>query len=547
MNSTFEIFRKYKLELLLLGLWALILIVQSVLTPIHPDEAYYRMYSKELAFGYFDHPPGIAVSIFLSSFFGEGNLSIRFFGIILHLLSIIILSRIIDFKSKKHLVSGFLLFVCLPLFHVYSFIATPDVILVFSSVLYILFFKKAIESNKLIWWILIGISMAFLMYSKYHGILLIFFTLISIPKVFLNPRFYIASFIGVFLFTPHLLWQYNHDFVSLKFHLMERVSSFNWSNIPEYLLSLLLVINPFVIPVIYRSFLKRKMDDFSRSMLFVFFGFIIFFLYQSFNVRIQAQWLILIYFPILILVLKEEVDEQRDKMIKWAFFLSLPLLLIGHIFMSFKVSKYDLNLFSHKEFTNQIQEDSNGKPVMFYNSYDMASLYSYYSDQEYTHSYNSARFRKNQFNIWLKDSIFFFDSVYLVGTYHPHEAVKQYGNSYAVWRTYFPADKIKVSIENLSYSKDSMSMEIIIENPYSYDIDYHKDYHLNIYYFEDNKNSSDPIPLMGTNFTVDSHSKYKFIRKIKSPADIYSKIGIATAHNSWPDGPIYYKYLIKQK
>src|ERR1700730_17872106 len=51
--------------LTILGLVALRLIA-AALTPITFDEAYYWMWSKHLAGGYYDHPPGVAVVIRLA-------------------------------------------------------------------------------------------------------------------------------------------------------------------------------------------------------------------------------------------------------------------------------------------------------------------------------------------------------------------------------------------------------------------------------------------------------------------------------------------------
>ena len=46
----------------LLG-WLLVNLLQAGLTELDPDEAYYFMYSRDLAWGYFDHPPVIALMI----------------------------------------------------------------------------------------------------------------------------------------------------------------------------------------------------------------------------------------------------------------------------------------------------------------------------------------------------------------------------------------------------------------------------------------------------------------------------------------------------
>ena len=49
----------------LLALVFLVRIVAAATTPLTEDEAYYRLWSQHLAFGYYDHPPMIAWWIWL--------------------------------------------------------------------------------------------------------------------------------------------------------------------------------------------------------------------------------------------------------------------------------------------------------------------------------------------------------------------------------------------------------------------------------------------------------------------------------------------------
>ncbi|WP_131537023.1 hypothetical protein [Pedobacter nototheniae] len=43
--------------------WLAINVIQSILTGVHPDEAYYLMYAKYLDWGYFDHPSIVVIRI----------------------------------------------------------------------------------------------------------------------------------------------------------------------------------------------------------------------------------------------------------------------------------------------------------------------------------------------------------------------------------------------------------------------------------------------------------------------------------------------------
>src|SRR5438105_2139916 len=52
--------------------------------PLLPDESYYWLWTRHLAAGYFDHPPGVAYLIWASTrLFGETELGVRAIGILL--------------------------------------------------------------------------------------------------------------------------------------------------------------------------------------------------------------------------------------------------------------------------------------------------------------------------------------------------------------------------------------------------------------------------------------------------------------------------------
>ena len=62
MNFKFKDLFRQPLTLFLI-IWSVLNLVQAGLTPLNNDEAYYWMYSKYLDWGFFDHPPVIALMI----------------------------------------------------------------------------------------------------------------------------------------------------------------------------------------------------------------------------------------------------------------------------------------------------------------------------------------------------------------------------------------------------------------------------------------------------------------------------------------------------
>ena len=58
-------------------------LVQAAGTELFDDEAYYWVYSRFLDWGYFDHPPMIAVLIKLGTSILPGELGLRFFIVLM--------------------------------------------------------------------------------------------------------------------------------------------------------------------------------------------------------------------------------------------------------------------------------------------------------------------------------------------------------------------------------------------------------------------------------------------------------------------------------
>ena len=111
-----------------LFIWWLINLLQAAFTELAHDEAYYFMFSQQLDWGYFDHPPMTALLIWLGSFMG-GEFGVRFFFTILQPLYLWILWCIIRPRDPHRSDATIFLIAsaALPILQLYGFIAVPDV------------------------------------------------------------------------------------------------------------------------------------------------------------------------------------------------------------------------------------------------------------------------------------------------------------------------------------------------------------------------------------------------------------------------------------
>ena len=152
--------------------WFLINLLQAKFTNLHYDEAYYWLYSKVLSWGYFDHPPMIAVSSKIGDLLSHTTLGLRIIPVI---IGVFVISAIIylidDNKNKNHV---FLYIISFPLIttHIAGFLSLPDALLCFFFVLFLIFYQKYLRDDSVILVLALSITIACMIYSKYHAFII---------------------------------------------------------------------------------------------------------------------------------------------------------------------------------------------------------------------------------------------------------------------------------------------------------------------------------------------------------------------------------------
>ena len=212
-----------KVFLYFIGAIFLINLLQSYFTELIFDEAYYWYYAQKMAWGYFDHPPMVALLIKIGTSFLPGELGVRFMSCVLSILSLIILWLLIDNPKKNNFIPHFFILVfSMTLMNAYGFFTLPDTPLLFFTTLFLYYYKKFIAAPSVLLAIALGVVMAALMYSKYHAVLVIIFVLLSNIKLVLNKYAWLAVIIALLCYTPHFIWLFQNDFISIKYHISER-------------------------------------------------------------------------------------------------------------------------------------------------------------------------------------------------------------------------------------------------------------------------------------------------------------------------------------
>ena len=397
-------FSGYPLVLFLV-IWFILNFIQACFTDLSGDEAYYAVFAKRLDWGYFDHPPLVAIFIYLSSFLFEGELGVRFLSVLTSTLSLGILASFLDFKNDNKSIYLFAaLAFSFTMFSFYAFLATPDVPLIFFGSLFLWAVHRYLHQSNWKTSLFLAFSMAALLYSKYHGIILIALFVLANPKVLKKPSFYSASVLGALLFTPHLWWQYQHGFPSISYHLSGHSSNdWQWKFVFEYPIYQLLILGPFVaIPILTSLFKFKARDAFERSLLFFFWGFLIFFFLMSFKSHIEPHWTVLMALPALIIVPKYFANHVWRKWFLRLAFTNAVLLLLTRFLIS-GVEMPKSHFWGNEKWVNLIAQKSERQPVVFYGSYQEASLFEFYANIP-ANSYNPYYYHPTQFDLWQKEN-----------------------------------------------------------------------------------------------------------------------------------------------
>jgi 4-amino-4-deoxy-L-arabinose transferase-like glycosyltransferase len=318
-------------------IWLLINWGQAFATQLDPDEAYYWVYSRQLALGYFDHPPVVALMIAAGYELFANELGVRLLTGILHIGTLAGIWVLVGKPSgKKDTWLLIALLTAMPMLQVYAFITTPDVPLLFFGIWYLVVFRRFLQSPNARHALLLGLLMAALLYSKYHGLVWIgLIGLAHFRTLVRQPWFYAAAGFGLVLFLPHLYWQYDHNFPSFTYHLSGRDDPYELKHTTSYLLNQVAIFSPLVFPLLVWALVKHRSQDILQpSFTWLLFGFWIFFFAMSFKGHVEPQWTVLLTFPLVIIGYRHALETPGFR--KWLLRMAVAsglLLLIVRVFL----------------------------------------------------------------------------------------------------------------------------------------------------------------------------------------------------------------------
>lgn len=397
-----------RLVLLWLGVWWIANLVQAGFTELANDEAYYHMFAERLAWGYFDHPPVTALLVWAGERLFGGELGVRFFFTVLQPLYLWILWRLIRPADAGRRDAALFVVVSAAtlMLQLYGFIAVPDGPLMFTTALFLLTFKWFSENRRRAW-LWMGIAMALMAYSKYHGALVVLFALAANPRQLLRPALYSSGAVALLLLVPHLVWQYEHDWASFAYHLSGRNSVFRPGYVVEFLANMLVVFNPFFVPLYVQAWRKVKpQTPVGRALKLLPVAFIVFFMLSSLRGYVQPQWVIVSCFGLVcVLFAYARWHPRTRRYVMRAGGVTVGLVVLVRLVMIFNPLGIRFEVFNNPESYAAIAAEADGRPVVFRYGYAVAAKYAFYTGGE-AYCQPNIRYRTHQWQFRDDDSQF---------------------------------------------------------------------------------------------------------------------------------------------
>lgn len=350
------------------------------------DEAYYWVCGQYLDWGSLHTPPLIPFFSKLGYGILKNEFGVRFFYFIAHLLTLVMLERITKPKDETLFVVILSSFVIM---HIAGFWAVPDIPFLLFTVVLIYAFERYAVKNNFLNGLLLSASLALIVYSKYHGVLVIGSLLAANYRLFKRPSFYLIGLGAILFLLPHLIWLWHHDFVTFTFHLNQRDrKGYHWYYPLLYLLNVVLITGPIIgLLLLPKSLELKPRTAIQKNAKFILIGVLVFFLLLSFRNRIEANWMVVLIIPLIILGYKSAEENLRlKKWIYYSFPISILLALGARLFLTFDILPRDNAQFTkltefhaNKTRVKIIEDRAGGLPIIFQSNHQLPSKYLFYS------------------------------------------------------------------------------------------------------------------------------------------------------------------------
>ncbi|MBL8498706.1 glycosyltransferase [Nitrosomonas sp. JL21] len=230
----------------------LLRLVYFGLAQLIPDEAYYWQYAQHMDLSFYDHPPMVAWLIWLgTSLLGDNEFGVRIGAILCGLITMGYLYALAqNLYDKTTAMRAVLLLAILPAGFASGLLMTPDAPLAAAWAATLYYMERALVAGQRNAWLGMGIAFGLGLLSKYTlgllGIAALMFVIIdSVARQWMKrPHPYLAALLAVSLFSPVIIWNYQHDWVSFAFQSTRVLADNDQFGVHLLILHIIILLTP---------------------------------------------------------------------------------------------------------------------------------------------------------------------------------------------------------------------------------------------------------------------------------------------------------------
>jgi len=221
-------------------------------TELLPEETYYWNYSRHPDIGYLDHPPMVAWLIRLgTAAFGQSE-----FGVRVSAMCCGAVASLFTYKLTRNLfgepsaLAALVLAQALPFFFLSGMLMTPDAPLTAAWAASLFYLERALIAGRADAWWRAGICLGLGLISKYSIGLLVLATLAFMlwdprsRRWWLRWEPYVAALIALAVFSPVIVWNAQHEWLSFAFQTSRRLAEAPRFALHKLIASTLVLITP---------------------------------------------------------------------------------------------------------------------------------------------------------------------------------------------------------------------------------------------------------------------------------------------------------------
>ena len=318
--------------------------------PLVPDEAYYWTWSRQLAGGYFDHPPVIAWLIAGgTALLGDTPLGVRLLPNVAGTLATAAIAWTADVLAGPRAARFALLaFAVMPVAAVGMILATPDAPLLFGIAWTLCCVTHALSyparsATATRWWIGAGLAIGVAMASKFTAVLVpvgLSLTILVVPA--LRPRLrepgpWLAVVVASLVMVPVLLWNASHDWIAFRFQLGHGLGSGAKESLVQRELNLVggqaLLVTPILFGFLLGALVRAVREEPRRRALAgVALFCLAFFVFSATRKNVEANWPAIAWVPAVVLLAAARPGDRSTwerRALRLAT--ALSALLLAHV------------------------------------------------------------------------------------------------------------------------------------------------------------------------------------------------------------------------